>query len=310
MATLQEMQAQRAKLLQEIQRRGGAAKAPGFASQLTALDAQIRQARTTPTTTPVTPAPVNTQRVQTRIDYLKRVDPRSAEIAQLQKKLAPVNPVTPPPATGGGGPLPPNPPAQNIEAFVNSIFDNAKPLDLSGAPQILTDNDLLKTRQGAYDSLLSSSTETFERDKARDMEAQKQELAQRGIPYDPSDPSSLYGRTVGGVNERYDGMYRQAKDAANIGADSRLSALVGANTAANDAFTQRAMAEFESQWTAMEPALAKYGIDEEKKLALKKIQADKWIAKIAARSRGGSGGGGTAPDTSPVIGGTAPGFQV
>ena len=42
---LQALQAKRAQILGEIQRRGGAAKAPGYATQLQQVDAQIRAAR-------------------------------------------------------------------------------------------------------------------------------------------------------------------------------------------------------------------------------------------------------------------------
>ena len=42
MATLEDLQKQRANILAEIKRRGGEAKAPGYAKQLAALDSQIR----------------------------------------------------------------------------------------------------------------------------------------------------------------------------------------------------------------------------------------------------------------------------
>lgn len=45
MAALEDLQAQRQKIIAEIQRRGGKDKAPGFTKQLNDIDAQIRQAK-------------------------------------------------------------------------------------------------------------------------------------------------------------------------------------------------------------------------------------------------------------------------
>lgn len=55
MANIAAMQAQRQQIINEIQRRGGATKAPGFQQQLLAIDAQLRAAK------PATPAMIAKQ---------------------------------------------------------------------------------------------------------------------------------------------------------------------------------------------------------------------------------------------------------
>ena len=65
MATLEELQAQRTRILAEIKRRGGEAKAPGFAKQLAETEQQIRSMRGStpaqaPGATPTFPDQINT----------------------------------------------------------------------------------------------------------------------------------------------------------------------------------------------------------------------------------------------------------
>lgn len=201
-----------------------------------------------------------------------------------------------------------------VDNFLEGIFKGLKPVDLSGAPKILTDNDLQATRQSAYNSLYGQATKNLDRNKARELEAQKQELAERGIPYDPNDPNSLYGKTIGGVNERYDTLYSDAENQANLGADSRLQTLAGVNSAANDAFTKNAMAQFQSQLDAastggsiLDVLMKKYGIDQATAQAKIDDATRRYIARLQNKPRGGG-----APDTSqdPILGGGAPGWNL
>lgn len=205
--------------------------------------------------------------------------------------------------------------ATTIDNFLNDAFKNLEPLDLSGAPKVLTDNDLAASRQGAYQSIYDTSTQNLQRNKSRDLEAQKQELADRGIPYDPANPDSLYGKTVGSVNERYDQLYKDAENAANMGADQRLSTLAGVNATASDQFLKSAMAGYQSQLDAastggsiLNTLMSKFGIDQQTAQNALNARTQKQIAQIRARQSGGGGGGGA--DTGPIVGGVAPGFGV
>jgi hypothetical protein len=80
-------------------------------------------------------------------------------------------------------------------------------LALAAAQGWNPDEDRRRAEEATYGTL----TKYYDRDQAREMEEQKQELANRGIPYDPTaaqDPNSknLYGRTIGGISEKFRGL--------------------------------------------------------------------------------------------------------
>lgn len=90
---LAQAQAQRANIVKELQRRGGAANAPGFAQQLRAIDANIRGQRANPTTpetaqeqpvteqpAPSTPTPDNSELAQKLTDALFTTSPTADEV--------------------------------------------------------------------------------------------------------------------------------------------------------------------------------------------------------------------------------------
>jgi hypothetical protein len=66
-----------------------------------------------------------------------------------------------------------------LDNFLENAISGLGTLDLSGAPKILNADDLASSRQSVYDSQLALSTRDFETDKARELEARKQELAER-----------------------------------------------------------------------------------------------------------------------------------
>lgn len=250
-------------------------------------------------------------------------------LRRKKKKAGETTPETPAPEEGPRDPAQADPEKEDpgtegtgdtyaaADSFLEGLFKDFKQLDLSGAPKVLTDNDLLATRQGAYQSIYDTATKDLEKRKAQDLEAQKQELANRGIPFDPANPESLYGRTIGDVQNRYDTLYQDAMNQANLGADTRLQALVNANTAASDAFMNQAKSQYQSQIdailassNALQTLMEKYGIDEAKARQIIENKSREKMAKIAARGSGGGGGGGGGEDTGPIIGGTASGFGV
>jgi hypothetical protein len=213
--------------------------------------------------------------------------------------------------------------ATSVDNFLEGIFSNFKPLDLSGAPKILGAEDLASSRQSVYDSLYRSNTQNLARDKQRELEDQKQELANRGIPINfSSDGSDLYSRSINSIGERYDARDQAARDAANIAADQSLATQAGVNKTAYDSFMEGAKGTFESQLQSaaagsdvLKTLMTKYGLDQQSAQAILDRKMQEKIAKMQSdttkyiankKTSGGSG----SQDTGAIIGGDAPGFQI
>lgn len=209
----------------------------------------------------------------------------TARLGQLQGGTTP-NPDTPGSPTVPGGMTDPlkdqntdkgtkglGDTATTIDNFLEGLFTNLKPLDLSGAPKVLTAQDLAAQRQQTQDSLYNEDTKYLERNRTRDLEASKQELANRGIPYSPDqafDPNSqdLYGRTIGKINEGYQGQQQSALDRARSGADARMASEAAVNQSARNSFVDSATKSYQSQLDAattggsvLQELMTKYGID-------------------------------------------------
>lgn len=204
---------------------------------------------------------------------------------------------TPPVAPGAIAPPTPQPPLPNDSlggfnqaggAFQDptGIFNQAPKVpgsaDLAG--------DINKVRDANYQYL----SRDFAANKQQEMENAKQELANRGIPFDPN-PNSLYGRTMKQLEQKYGDLDMQARQQAIIGGDQTFSTQVGAAKTANDAFYQGVFGITDAE-------LNKYNIDENTRATLKKIAADRASQKEQIAR---SGGGGTT-DNGPIIGGIAP----
>lgn len=98
-------------------------------------------------------------------------------------------------------------------------------------------------RQKAQDATYGTLTKYYDRDMARENEDAKQEMANRGIPYDPAaaqDPNSknLYGRTIGGIAEKYRGLKDNAAQQAVLSGNDAFRT----TSAARDSFIQTATA--------------------------------------------------------------------
>ncbi len=155
------------------------------------------------------------------------------------------------------------------------------------------DDQAQKLRGEAQDAAYNFTTRNYATDKAREMEAAKQEAAMRGIPYDPGNPESAYGRSIGGIDRKYADLDLQAKNLAlSQGNDIYQTELQGKNSSF-DSFMQAALGMSSAD-------LQKYGIDTNKLLELKKIKAQKDIeaARLSAAkaAAGGGGGGGEGGD--------------
>lgn len=198
------------------------------------------------------------------------------------------------PASAFGGAVNPNDPTYKAPGFdVNSYTPN-----LSGMPTLPGGGDVVadaaKNRDAAYAYLTKDNAQN----KSRELAAAKQELAQRGIPLDPS-PDSLYGRTLQQIENKYQGLDDQAKQQSFSMGQTALSTEADVQKSAVDSFLTGAGLVSDAQLKAL-------GIDEQTIIALRQIQASKDNQKTAAdatikaaKIRNTSSGGGT--DTSPII---------
>lgn len=150
--------------------------------------------------------------------------------------------------------------------------------------------DINKVRDANYQYL----SRDFGTNKAQEIEAAKQDLANRGIPFDPN-PNSLYGRTMKQLEQKYGDLDMQARQQAIIGGDQTFSTQVGAAKTANDAFYQGVFGITDAE-------LNKYNIDENTRATLKKIAADRASQKESIAKSGSS----NTTDNGPIIGGIAP----
>ena len=173
------------------------------------------------------------------------------------------------------------------------------------------------SRQNAQNAAYDTITKRYDRDRDRDLESAKQEMANRGIPYNPGaafDPNSkdLYGRTIGSINERYSGMKDDASNQAILAGnsayatdaqarDSFINSTTGAATNFSGKFTPYQGTSTDSSGIGMDVMnlsaqqfLAKYGIDKNAALEEKKIGiADKTAnAAIAAANKPAAAPGG------------------
>lgn len=126
-------------------------------------------------------------------------------------------------------------------AFTNAAtnWKNQGALDLSGAPQIDASG---AGRQRAEDANYAYITKDYANRKAREVEDAKQELANRGIPLDPS-PDSLYGRTLREIDNKYQALDDQAKNQAIMSGNQSFATDVSAQSAANSAFVNAALGQ-------------------------------------------------------------------
>jgi hypothetical protein len=234
-----------------------------------------------------------------RLAWLKKNRPNDPEIKRLEQSMA----------AGGGAP------GQggegygrgSVDSFLDGVLDNFKQLDLSGAPKVLSADDLEASRQMDQDALYREETQYLDRNRARDLEETKQELANRGIPFDPAaaqnpNTGNLYGRTVGAVNENYQAQQQSALDRARTGSYERMATAAGVNKTAYDAFTDSALKGYQSQLDELntgnalvETLMREFGLTEDAAIARLKIKTDAKLAreqiKAAERVSGSSGGG-------------------
>lgn len=170
-------------------------------------------------------------------------------------------------------------------------------VDLTGAPDLVGAEDLSGDVNAARDAAYGYITKDYASQKANDVEAKKQELANRGIPYDPN-PDSLWGRSMKELDNRYQSMDDQAKNQAIASGNAILGTESQVSTNAYDAFIKALGIKSTAD-------LTKYGIDKDFVAKMKQIAATKQIE--ANKLNKPSGGGGSS---DVIVGGNAPGFDL
>lgn len=211
----------------------------------------------TPPTTPEPPAQQKTDfpKLTRRLRYLLKNRPNSPEIATIQAKLGITK----------DSPFSTNKPTglDDKTGAINSgqVFNNA--------PDLAYDQD--KAFGEAYNSAYNYITQDYGTQKAQEIEAAKQELANRGIPIDPTE-GSLYSKTLKAIDTKYQQLDDQAKNQAFLQGGQLYGTKAGASTDAFNAFMNatRGMSALEIQ---------------------------KFLGELSIKNGG-----------TPIIGGNAPGF--
>jgi hypothetical protein len=217
--------------------------------------------------------------------------------------------------------------AQGLLSGAISNFGANGNIDLSGAPRILETGDVRDQAQKVGDANYSYITRNVERNKRRELEAAKQELAERGIPIDYANPDSMWNKATGAINQRYDDIDQAASNQAIMGRDASMGALISGQSTARNAFVSGATTVAENARANLNSSLAASGalsgeftpyaggsVDQsgvlgnlvskmsDAELARYGIDKD-YAAKLRAINKpsGGSGGGAAVQDNSPIF---------
>lgn len=234
-----------------------------------------------------------------------------------------------------------------LKAFTDAAtgaIGSIKPLDLSGAPVV--SGGTAEDRKKAEDANYATLTRFYNRDESRDMEASKQELANRGIPFNPNEvynenTTNLYGKTIGGIKQYYDAQRANAANQSIVKGNETMLANTSASNTANAAFVNAATQQNSGNLAGIQtmvggantfnPNLTPYTATQTDNskietdiLALSSdaymkkygIDQDAYLKKLAIAKQGSSGNSSSGKSSSsnssgtPIIGGDAPGFGV
>lgn len=162
---------------------------------------------------------------------------------------------------------------------------------MNNAPALPTYAGYAEDVGAARDSAYNYFSQNFNTDKAREIEDARQLLAQRGIPID-ENPGSLWSKTMEGIDRKYQNLEDQARNQAFAAGTSLYTDMSGQDINSYNAFMNSVLG-------IGNIGLGRYGINKDTSTKLK---------QIAAQNR--NSGSGSIQDLSPIIGGTAPGFNV
>lgn len=182
--------------------------------------------------------------------------------------------------------------------------------------------DPMTLRQRGEEAAYNTLTRFYDRDKSREMEEAKQELANRGIPYDPAaanDPNatSLYGKTIGNIGQKYQTLKEQAAQQAILSGNQNVATQSGVQSTALSDFTNAAV-NTSAKFNPYQGTTTDASADAKDIIALSAqqyankygISVDAALKKKALAQQGSGSSGSGAQDTSPVISGNAPGWNV
>lgn len=151
-------------------------------------------------------------------------------------------------------------------------------IDLTGAPEVRGGSEIMGDAQKAsYDYI----TKDYATNKAQKIEAKKQELANRGIPYNP-DPNSLYGRSISEIDKEFQSMDDQAKNQSFTAGVDATSTLSGADMNASESFLKGAGLKDQSAQNLFSTNLNAILQNAQLSDAEKNRQVQKWIAQLQA----------------------------
>lgn len=346
----QQLMAQRQNLLKQIQAKGGKNNAPNLSKQLQALDVQLkgmRKAQGAGTQTAGT-QPAGTQSpnytgkdlgVDNRggVNSNKAVPTvTDAAASDINKTFGMNNPGTVTDEFGNVRNISYDPntgqtavsttPGANLSA-ANSAFlgtignwndtTGGGKFDLSGAPKILQTGDIRQEAERAGQANYDFLTKNYARDKARELELAKSEMDVRGIPYNPQG-ESLWGKTTGAINERYQSMDTDAKNQALATTNQTLSSWLTGQSAANQAFINQALTQYNAPLNAgasltgmansYSPNMPAYagGVSNMSPVLislLNQIAGANYNKYSAGLRNSGSGGGSASAETPFILGG-------
>ncbi len=228
-----------------------------------------------------------------RVDYLIRTQgydaKKAAALANEFRKKNPVTPVSVNPSVDPATNLTPSGATPNVTGpTVDPETGGVSYEELLNDIKTPTAADAF---QKAYDANYATMTKDLQKNKSFDLEQQKQELANRGIPYDPSDPTSLYGRTVQGVNSRYDALDQEAKNASILTGNNSLATQAGIDDAAAKNALAAAGLAADATGRIIDRETNKV-LTREEIAARKQMARDQIAAANKNRGGGGSSGGG------------------
>jgi hypothetical protein len=185
------------------------------------------------------------------------------------------------PVTGGGVQVTPG---------INDSIDTStgqinNPDDVLGQNKVFDPNDPYwqQLKGDIYQNTYDLNTRGLEDRKAREMEEARQIAAERGLPFDPDNANSAYSKGLSGVNDRYDTLYANATNSANLAANSAFETQGGLANQGFANYLQGVLGISAADAAAKANEITKYGIDEETKNRIK-------VANIAAKASKGSGG--------------------
>ena len=240
---------------------------------------------TTPTkSTGVTAAP-NIDRMQRRIDYLKRVRPRDPQIKSLSAKIRSAMGGAPQSqAPGAAAPLTPEQASQNMYQQFSQQASQFDPATYQSKYGQQFGSEMDRVRQNIMGTFDRRNSEEF----ARQQEDNERTILERGL--DPASPAAEALRKQ--LNVRQDLARQEAMSAAESQAYQIQQQ--GFDQAKDTALMPGTI------WQQFkEPYLGQKEFEYQRKLKEMENRQRRWEMRNQPRGGGGGGGGGGAPQPSP-----------